>query len=106
MNKIMKCLFVFLFLFLSVFALACGKEEENGGKEEQGEGNKKTPSLAISKQNYELLAGSNEKISAIINDSEVALDIIYESSDENVAKVENGKIEPLPYVENDDIYAC
>ena len=95
MNKIMKFLFVFLFLFLSVFALACGKEEENGEKEGQGEDNKKTPSLTISKQNYELLAGSNEKISAIINDSEVALDIIYESSDENVAKVENGKINAL-----------
>ncbi len=91
MNKIMKFLFVFLLFSISLLVVGCKKEEEKE-KEDGGEIETKTPSLSIAKKDYELLVDSETKISAIIYDSEKALDIIYESSDANIATVENGMI--------------
>lgn len=90
MKQYTKLLLVLLFIVSFLF-VACSKEEEKpDDKPDQ-----KTPVLMIEKTNYELLEGESERIQTTIENSNDALEIVYESDNESVAKVESGRIMAL-----------
>ena len=91
MKQYTKLLLVLLLFIVSFLFVACSKEEEKpDDKPDQ-----KTPVLKIEKTNYELLEGESERIQTTIENSNDALEIVYESDNESVAKVENGRIMAL-----------
>ena len=89
MTKFTKIILMVFLLFFALFAFACKPEEEKPIEEE------KTPTLDISKLDFELLVGKDERIDANIIDSTVALEIVYESKDPSIAVVEAGRLKAL-----------
>ena len=90
MKQYTKLLLVLLLFIVSFLFVACKKEEEEKPDDKQ-----KTPVLKIEKTNYELIEGESERIQTTIENSSEALEIVFESDNESVAKVENGRISAL-----------
>ena len=87
-TKVILILLLFIFSFICV---ACKSDQDPTDKEPKD----LKPTLKIEKIEYELKETESERIQASIENSTEALEIVYESSNEEVAKVENGRLTAL-----------
>ena len=90
MNKITKFVLGFILVFASIFGFACTKNKEDDGGDDPV-----IPKLQIEKTSYELMAGKNERIGYSFIDSDQELEVVFETSNADVAVVENEKIKAI-----------
>ena len=90
MNKITKFVLGFILVFASIFGFACTKNKEDDGGDDPV-----IPKLQIEKTGYELMAGKSERIGYSFIDSDQELEVVFETSNADVAVVENEKIKAI-----------